>query len=206
MNRQPKYTEMSLLLFFMLAANNASAALLSWNISYTGWWEIEGGGAVNGTLITDESAAIDGFISQNELLSWTWEWTGNSFLSAFTISSSDAGASLGFLPTFDLSGAPNVPAEGLDQGTFTGGDLGRLFIDLEFLSIQNDNIPFPDNSLAGDIFAPQGQILISDPTRLSEVSEPGALAALAMGILGLGLIKRKRNSVPAQKMLTMPTV
>jgi hypothetical protein len=63
----------------------ASAANFSWDIEYTGWWDAEGGGTVVGSIIADESAAGDGLISADELLGWSWDWTGNSFVSPFSI-------------------------------------------------------------------------------------------------------------------------
>jgi hypothetical protein len=169
----------------------ASAANFSWDIEYTGWWDAEGGGSVMGSIIADESAAGDGLISADELLGWSWDWTGNSFVSPFSISSEDAGAEVQFFDGFYLDPTLNQPESGLDQGTFIGGDFGQYAIDFEFLSVADDTTAFPfgGDVTFGDATAASGRVAVSDPTK---VPEPATLLGL-LALAGAGLTLKGRQ-------------
>jgi hypothetical protein len=169
----------------------ASAANFSWDIVYTGWWDAEGGGTVVGSIIADESAAGDGLISADELLGWSWDWTGNSFVSPFSISSEDAGAEVQFFDGFYLDPTLNQPESGLDQGTFIGGDLGQYAIDFEFLIVADDTTAFPfgGDVTFGDAAAASGRVAVSDPTK---VPEPATLLGL-LALAGAGLTLKGRQ-------------
>jgi len=170
----------------------AQASLFSYDIEYTGWWEE--GGSIFGSITAPEEAATDGFIDATELESWTWDWTGNDIVSAFSISSSDLGAGVSFLEGFFVDGTSNLPgfADGVDQGTFSGGELGEYVVDLEFLLVEDNTLTFPNFSsefVEGDITAAAGQVTVSEPTA---IPEPTAVLGL-LAIAGIGAtIKRKQ--------------
>lgn len=166
-------------------ATPTQAALFSWEIEYSGWWDAEGGGSVTGSLVADDADAADGIVSGDEITSWAWSWSGNDFAPAFEISSADSAAGTQFVEGFFVDGTPNLPdfLDGLDQGTFFGGEAGEQLIDFEFLLVQADD-PFPNGDpevSAGDFAAETGTIIVSDPTK---VPEPTTV----LGLLALGAI------------------
>ncbi|MGD1909175.1 MAG: PEP-CTERM sorting domain-containing protein [Leptolyngbyaceae cyanobacterium] len=169
-----------------ITATPADAALFSWDIDYTGWWELDGGGSLMGELRADETAADDGILSASELVSWSWDWSGNDFVSAFSISSEDVGAEIQeFLGPdtvgFYVDGTPNLPDDGLDQGVFVGGDEGQYVLDLEFLFIEDNTFSFPfgGDLTAGDTFAPEGDVAVGEPKKVPEPATVMGLIALA---------------------------
>ncbi|MEO1208911.1 MAG: PEP-CTERM sorting domain-containing protein [Cyanobacteria bacterium J06638_20] len=169
----------------------ANAALFSYDISYTGFFESEGGGSILGSILAPTGAADDGFIAIDEIDSWSWDWTGNSFVSPFSISSDDAGAEIQFGDGFDVAGGSNLPEDGDDQGTFVGGMEGEFLLDLEFLIVEDNTTAFPfgGDSTFGDAFATAASVSVSDPTVIPEPATVLGLLALA----GMGAtLKRKQ--------------
>ncbi len=140
---------------------------VSWQIEYSGWWETAGGGTLAGSLLTDATAAADGILMPEELLAWTWDWSGNEEVEAFVMTSDDAGAEIqSFGSTgFWVDGTPNLPgdADDLDQGVFVGGESGELVLDLDFLAVEDNSESFPLTSAAtvGDV-EPVGAVTISE--------------------------------------------
>ncbi|MBD2579265.1 PEP-CTERM sorting domain-containing protein [Oscillatoria sp. FACHB-1406] len=167
----------------------ANAALLSWKVDYTGWWDNDGGGAISGLFAADETAASDGIISIDEMSNWTWNWSGNNNVAAFSISSKDGGVT-DFSPSFFVDGRQNTPivdffdADNLDQGSFIGGG-GNLVLDLQTLLVGSygDNIA---ESL-GDPTSRLGKISVST------VPEPsiGLIALLGVGLASWKLRKQQ---------------
>ncbi|MFE4108265.1 PEP-CTERM sorting domain-containing protein [Almyronema epifaneia] len=175
----------------------AEAALFSWNVEYTGWWEEEA--TVSGTLFADEASAADGILSLDELTDWSWSWSGNSFVPAFAISSKDEGAEIQiFDPSaasgFYVDGTANLPdlLDDLDQGVFAAGD---FLLDLEFLIVEQIDtgsqgtsdslVAFGDTSAAGTVS-------VADP---KPVPEPAALLGLlALSGLGTASLKRQKQA------------
>lgn len=170
----------------------SQAANLSWTVEYSGWWEGDGGGSILGSLIADESAAADGILSLDELVAWSWNWSGNDVVSAFSISSGDAGAEIQFFDGFYVDGTANLPdfADGFDQGTFIGGEFGQYVIDFETLTLEDNTTAFPFGGDAsfGDATAPLGRVAVGDPAR---VPEPTALLGL-LAIAGVGTTLKRR--------------
>lgn len=171
----------------------ANAARLSWNIEYTGWWEADGGGSISGQFIADEEDALDGIVSGDEINSWFWNWSGNDVVSAFSISSKDAGASTdNFFPSFYVDGRANQPFDfdpnrpELDQGSFTAGD---YYLDLEFIRVENLQ---DGNTLIsqGNPDLTLGQVTVSEPT---VVPEPTTILSL-LAVAGLATtLKRQKQ-------------
>lgn len=159
-------------------ATPANAALFSWNVEYSGFWEE---GAVNGSFVADQADAADGIVSIDEMTSWFWSWSGNEDVAAFDISSQDALAGTQFDPSFYVDGTENQPFAGLDQGSFFGGEAGEQLIDFEFLIVQGVD-PFPSgNSGSGPVTegALPGTVAVSDPEKVPEPATLLGLLALA---------------------------
>lgn len=166
----------------------AKAALFSYDIEYTGFFEGEGGGSILGSIVATEADAADGIITLGEIDAWSWDWTGNSLVSAFSISSDDAGAEIQDLADpdgFDVAGGANLPDDflfgGLDQGIFVGGADGEFVLDLELLIVQDNTTTFPfgGDVTFGDPFAAAGSVTTSDPTAVPEPATVLSLLALA---------------------------
>ncbi|MEO1081467.1 MAG: PEP-CTERM sorting domain-containing protein [Pseudomonadota bacterium] len=186
----------------------SNAMPVSFDLEYTGYWELDGGGSLLGTLIADEGAAVDGVIDfGSELLSWTWDWTGNSFVSAFSMSSFDAGAeisNMGANTGIFVDGTPNLPgfADGLDQGVFTGGDAGQFRIDFEFLTIEDRTFSFPfgGDLTTGDTTSPTGMITTIGPIVVEGVPEPATYLLFAAAAAGVLAIQRPRRQQMAGRL------
>lgn len=180
---------------FAIAAP-ANAALFSWDVEYTGFWEADGGGSISGSFTADGEDAEDGIVGLDEIQSWNWNWSGNDAVSPFSISSSDAGAEIqtfGDGP-FGFYGdeTANQPefADDLDQGIFVGGETGEFVLDLEFLGVEDNTTAFP---FGGDVSigsASAGRINVSEPTA---VPEPAALLGL-VALAGVGGTALKRQN------------
>jgi len=174
----------------------SNAMLTAYDITYSGWWEAEGGGSLLGTLVSGPASADDGIIDlATELESWSWDWSGNSFVSPFSISSNDAGAGVSILGTsagFYVDGTPNLPdfTDGLDQGIFIGGSDGEFVVDLEFLLIEDNTVAFPfgGDATFGDVSSQLGMVSVGDPRA---VPEPLPLTLLAFAIPGFWLSRRR---------------
>jgi hypothetical protein len=174
----------------------ANAAMFGWNVEYTGWWEADGGGSISGMFSADEEDASDGIISIDEMNSWMWNWSGNDAISAFSISSKDAGASTdAFFPSFYVDGTPNQPFDfdaarpELNQGAFTAGN---YYLDLEFLRVEN--------SEARDVVVSQGNpdlalgtITVSEPVPIPEPTT--VLGLLALAGVSAATLKRQKQEV-----------
>lgn len=169
----------------------ANAALFSYDIEYTGFFEDEGGGSILGSILAPTGAADDGFITVDEIDSWSWDWTGNSFVSPFSISSDDAGAEIQLGDGFDVAGGSNLPDDGDDQGTFAGGMDGEFLLDLEFLIVADNTTPFPfgGDVTLGNFSATAASVSVSDPT---VIPEPATVLGL-LALVGMGAtLKRKQ--------------
>lgn len=162
-------------------ATPVKAAVLGWDIEYTGWWEEVGGGSISGMFSADEEDAADGVVSINEMRSWMWSWSGNDTIPAFSISSG-AGATTDFNPSFHVDGTPNVPSllefDDLDQGVFISGS-GEEIIDLEALLVIANAGSLDDLVIEGNPAASQGSIFVSEPEMIPEPATVLGLMALA---------------------------
>lgn len=193
-----KYLKIFTFLSASVFSGLSQASLVSYDFEYNGWWDAEGGGSLIGSLITDMNAVDDGFIDLgSELADWDWSWSGNPFVSAFSISSRDAAAGvdiLGGIAGFFVDGTPNLPdfADGLDQGVFIGGDVGQFVIDLEFLFVEDNTVPFP---FGGDVTFgdPASTTAFVDVGQPVAVPEPSSIALLACVIPGALLVARRRR-------------
>jgi PEP-CTERM motif len=174
---------------FATVAAPVDAAILGWNVEYTGWWEADGGGSISGMFFAKEEDALDGIISIDEMTSWMWNWTGNDAVSAFSISSKDVNATTDFAPSFSVNGTPNQPVgldfvdpDNLDQGSFISGSGDRI-LDLQALLV----ISFANNieSLsAGNPDTTLGTVTVSEPVPVPEPSI-GLLVLVGVGLVGL---------------------
>jgi hypothetical protein len=175
----------------------ANAALFSWGIEYSGWWEDDGGGSISGTIIADENDAADGIVSADELKDWQWNWSGNDVVSAFSISSK-AGGTTDFQPSFYVNDTPNLPIgldfvdpDNLDQGSFVSGS-GNEILDLQALLA----ISFTDgveSVSAGNPTATLGTVSVSEPTAVPEPATVLGLLALA-GVSTATLKRQKQDA------------
>jgi hypothetical protein len=175
----------------------ASAALFSWEIEYTGWWEDDGGGSIFGIIIADEDDAADGIVSADELKAWEWNWSGNDIVSAFSISSNE-GATTDFEPSFYVNDTPNQPMgldfvdpDNLDQGSFVSGS-GNEILDLQALLA----ISFTDGVESvseGNSTATLGTVTVSEPTAVPEPATILGLLALA-GVSTATLKRQKQDA------------
>jgi hypothetical protein len=183
---------------FVSIAAPAQAALFSWSVEYTGWWEEQGGGSIAGSFVASEADAADGIVALDEISAWMWDWSGNDYVSAFSISSKDKGSEIQILGDpngFYGDGTPNLPglADGLDQGTFVGGDAGEYVLDLEYLGVEDNTVSFPFGGAVvyGDVAA-AGSITVSEPIPVPEPASLIGLLAIAGGIGG-SVIKRQKQ-------------
>lgn len=173
----------------------ANAALFSWGIEYTGWWEDDGGGSISGTIIADEDDAADGIVSADELQDWQWNWSGNDIVSAFSISSK-AGGTTDFQPSFYVNDTPNLPVrldfvdpDNLDQGSFVSGS-GNEILDLQALLA----ISFTDGVESvseGNPTATLGTVSVSEPTAVPEPTT--VLGLLALAGVSTATLKRQKQ-------------
>ncbi|MBE9028916.1 hypothetical protein IQ266_03960 [filamentous cyanobacterium LEGE 11480] len=130
------------------ATGDASAAgsvsvspIIDFAINYSGFWA--DGGAITGIFSASEADAADGIVSLDELVAWQWDWSGNSEVAAFSVSSEDGSASSLIPPHGFKIGDINTPvafdftdADGLDQGLYESGS-GEQVIDLGTLIIED---------------------------------------------------------------------
>ncbi len=162
-------------------ATPAKAAILGWDVEYTGWWEEVGGGSISGMFSANEEDAADGVVSIDEMRTWMWNWSGNDTVPAFSISSG-AGATTDFNPSFYVDGTPNVPSlfelDDLDQGVFISAS-GEEVIDLEALLVIANAGSLDDLVIEGNPTASQGSVFISEPEMIPEPATVLGLLALA---------------------------
>ncbi|MBD0335145.1 MAG: PEP-CTERM sorting domain-containing protein [Cyanobacteria bacterium Co-bin13] len=175
----------------------ANAAVFAWNIEYTGWWEEEGGGSLLGTISAREEDAADGIVSFDELLSWVWDWTGNTVMPAFSISSAEGGVT-DFNPSFYIDGRTNLPLldgvdqDGLDQGVFESAT-GDRALDLNALFVTSFDENLVESLSTGDATAALGTVAVSDPT---PVPEPATVLGL-VALVGVGAATLQRQKQAA---------
>ncbi|NJM58302.1 MAG: hypothetical protein HC857_13935 [Synechococcales cyanobacterium RU_4_20] len=122
--------------------------VVDFGVQYLGFWA--GGGAVSGVISASEADAADGVISLDELVDWSWDWSGNSEVDAFSLSSAESAAIALLPPGGFLLNQPSgvldttlIDPQGLDQGLYESED-GDRAIDLGALLIQD----FAANRLA----------------------------------------------------------
>lgn len=115
--------------------------VINFEVEYSGFWA--DGGSVIGGFSVSEADAADGVVTTDELIAWNWNWSGNSEVAAFSISSED-GVVADLLPLtgFLLEGM-NTPVDGefadpdgIDQGLYESVS-GEQVIDLGALVIQD---------------------------------------------------------------------
>lgn len=169
----------------------AQALTFRWNVDYTGFFADDA--SITGSFVADEAAATDGIVSGDEFDSWVWNFSGNSEVDAFSISSDEGGEflTLGDTPGFFVDGTPNEVdfADGLDQGSYTSDAYG---IDLEFLFVQDFTAgnPFAGTTTFGDLTA-AGTIAVSDP---EVVPEPATLLGLLTLAGAAAMAKRQKHA------------
>ncbi|NJN29641.1 MAG: calcium-binding protein [Synechococcales cyanobacterium RM1_1_8] len=142
-------------------ASISVSPLVVFDVSYLGFWG--NGDAVTGAFSISEADAADGVASLDELVDWSWSWSGNSDVSPFTISSDDGSVTALLPPSgFLLTGRNTafnsefVDGDGLDQGLYQSGS-GEQSIDLGALIIED----FAAGTLAqGDADAASGIISV----------------------------------------------
>lgn len=171
----------------------ANAAGFRWDVEYTGWWEADGGGSVAGTFSAGEDAASDGIVSPDEIKFWSWNWSGNDAVSAFTISSKDENAEIQVVDPslangFYVDGTPNQPnlLDNLDQAVFAAGN---YLLDLEFLYVQDFAT---DGFSGGDSEAASGTVSVSEPIPVPEPTT--VLGLLALAGTAIATLKRQKQN------------
>lgn len=130
-----------------------------WEVTYSGWWESDGGGSIEGRFFSTKEAAADGIISSSEMISWEWSWSGNDSAPSFMFSSEDDGAAVNVFSRFYVDGTPNRPSQGIDQGSFTSGSRNEL--DLETLQVTTF-VEGVEQISIGDREAVRGSIAVSE--------------------------------------------
>lgn len=137
--------------------------VLDIDVEYVGFWGNEG--SVMGGFSISEADAADGVASLDELISWSWDWTGNSDVAAFSVSS-DEGSATALLPPggFNLTASNTAfdanfeDPDGLDQGLYESAS-GEQLIDLGALLIED----FAAGTFTyGDATAASGSISLSN--------------------------------------------
>ncbi|MEO0348777.1 MAG: PEP-CTERM sorting domain-containing protein [Cyanobacteria bacterium P01_A01_bin.15] len=166
-------------------ATPAHAVRFKWTVDYTGFFAE--GAAISGSFVAEESAAADGIVSGDEFDSWMWNWSGNSDVEAFTISSANAEVVTLFgTPGFFVDGTANEVelADGLDQGTYISDEFG---LDLEFLFVDN----FAAGTTAFGDTAAAGSIMVSEP---EQVPEPATIFGFLAVAGGFAVAKRQKQT------------
>ncbi len=153
----------------------AQAALFNWDIEYTGYFSEDA--TISGTITADSDAATDGFLSTEELSSWVWNWSGNSEVDAFSISSDSGEIQSFFGPAgFFVDGTANVPGDDASEGVYADG---AAVIDFDFLLVSNASTPvFGEAATMGDLSAP-GTVTVSAAQAVPEPATVFGLLALA---------------------------
>ena len=166
----------------------AQAVNLKWTVDYTGFFAEDA--SLSGFFVAEDTAAADGFVSGDEFDRWEWNWSGNSEVEAFTITSliGEAESFFGEFGFF-VDGTPNEPAAGEDQGVYLSDDYG---IDLEFLLVQNFTAGsnFTGTTTFGDVTA-AGTVTVSDP---EVVPEPATLLGLLTLAGAAAMAKRQKQA------------
>lgn len=180
-----------------VATAPAKASLLGWNVEYSGFWGSDGGGSIFGSFFADQADTQDGFVGLDEMESWTWNWTGNSAVPGFSISSANGSLGLNLVDLaeagFFIDGRANVPLAGRDQGIFASAAEDKV-IDVEGLILYTEstnaqNITTRKESI-GSASASSGRIT------LKPVPEPASVLGL-LALAGLGVTTLKRNKFEA---------
>lgn len=166
----------------------AQAVTLKWTVDYTGFFAEDA--SINGFFVAEDTAAEDGFVSGDEFDRWEWNWSGNSEVDAFTLTSLTAEAESFFGEFgFFVDGTPNEPEAGADQGLYVSDDFG---LDLEFLLVQDftSGSPFTGTTTFGDATA-AGTVAVSDP---EVVPEPATLLGLLTLAGAAAMAKRQKHA------------
>lgn len=162
----------------------AEAALFKWSVDYTGYFAEDA--SISGFFTAEGTAAEDGFVSGDEFDKWEWNWSGNSEVEAFSISSRGGELETFFGPAgFFVDGTPNVPGEDPSEGVYVSDEAA---IDLDFLFVDT----FASGAIAsvtGDITA-AGTVSVSDP---EPVPEPATLLGL-LALAGAAVAKRQKQA------------
>ena len=137
--------------------------VLDFDVEYVGFWGAEG--SVTGGFSISEADAADGIASLDELISWSWDWTGNGDVAAFSVSSDSASVTALLPPGGFLLDGENTPidsnffdADGLDQGLYET-ESGDQYIDLGVLIIED---LAAGTFSEGDAAATNGSIVVGD--------------------------------------------
>lgn len=176
----------------------APAEAASWTVTYSGWWQADGGGSIIGRFEADEAASSDGIISIDEMNTWSWNWSGNDAVPAFSFGAEDPGASTSFSPSFYVDGTPNQPygLDDLDQGGFSSAS-GEEVLDLEFLGVEAEAStagPFTLELVTfGDPDAANGQLSVVPSSAPPATPEPAA--ALGLFVVGAAVLGWGRRPV-----------
>ncbi|NJN85422.1 MAG: PEP-CTERM sorting domain-containing protein [Leptolyngbyaceae cyanobacterium SL_7_1] len=171
------------------------AAEFRWNVEYTGFFAE--GASIFGNFVADEADAVDGIVSDDEFESWIWNWSGNTEIPAFSISSADGSIDSAFGASFYVDGTPNVPGSGLDEGVYTS-DSGTKIIDLSALLVEDldagINFPFGTGAIAQGNASVASAVNVSDP---EIVPEPATMVGLVAVLAGMGMsaAQRQKRSV-----------
>lgn len=166
----------------------AQAVTFKWNVDYTGFFS--NGASITGYFVADESAADDGVVSADEFDSWQWNWSGNSEVDAFSISSSNGEFSTLFgVPGFFVNGTTNAVnlADNLEQGNYSSNNYN---LDLEYLIVEDVTAgsPITGTTTYGNLTA--GSIAVSDP---EIVPEPTTLLGLLTLAGTAAMVKRQKK-------------
>lgn len=120
----------------------AVSPVLNFTTEFSGYWQQDGGGTIQGSFSASAADAADGIVTIDELIDWNWRWTGNRQVGAFSLNSNDGNA-IALLPNngFRVQGNQVLPvdfnaADKLDQGLYESGD-GNQVIDIGALFVEN---------------------------------------------------------------------
>ena len=166
------------LLAVLLSPIGANATLISYDISVSGGWFDSGGTPfgmplspnLTGTIEVDNSLVGIAALSSFSLFTGSMEWTLSHFVGARASDIIFDG--LGNLTRFDL--------EAFEDGA--GG----------FMYIYSNNTMQVSESSAGVVFNACNSCVSFAKSAVS-VAEPGTLALLGLGILGMGAVRRRRK-------------
>ena len=169
----------------------AQALTFRWDVDYSGFFA--DGESITGSFIADETAAADGFVSTDEFDSWVWNFSGNSEVSALSVSS-DEGGEIQVFPGIDVTGffvdgTPNVPGDDAFEGVYAS-DVAVIDLDfLEVVDVSGGNV-FAGTATSGDVTLSES-VAVSDP---EVVPEPATLLGLLTLAGAAAMAKRQKQA------------